>query len=202
MQKMIAIYHDNDIDMLNLGCNLTSPANLWLYKPNEAKIYPIMEPDESLREKIRKDVVGDPSIVSTRKAVVDKTFIQKSTSIRKSKIGIGACQLYPYSMCHPKPTGLYTPWDLDSETGRFTPSQNKTRIFEFKVKSNFQRTRPECKSERFYTTSRQKKSDCFSVHGFWSHCSTVFEAMGCFYLFCDCQEVRPSLTEKWYQAWQ
>ena len=39
------------------------------------------------------------------------------------------------------------------------------------------------------------KSECFSVDGFCSHCNTVFEAMGCFYHFCPCQELPPSLTE-------
>ena len=31
-------------------------------------------------------------------------------------------------MCQPMPTGLYTRWDFDSETSRFTPQQNKARI--------------------------------------------------------------------------
>ena len=62
--------------------------------------------------------------------------------------------------------------------------------------SFFQRTSPEWEIESFFTTSRQKKIDCFSVDGFSSHCNTVFEAMGCFYHFCPCQELRPSLTEE------
>ena len=41
-----------------------------------------------------------------------------------------------------------------------------------------------------------KKIDCFSVDSFCSHCNTVFEAMGCLYRFCLCQELRPSLTEE------
>ena len=82
------------------------------------------------------------------------------------------------------PTGLYTRWDLDSESSRFTPRQNKTRSFENMVMSYFQRTRPDCNIESFYTTGRQKKIDCFSVEGLCSHCNTVFEAMGCFYHFC------------------
>ena len=64
------------------------------------------------------------------------------------------------------------------------------------VVSYFQRTRPDCKIESFYTTGRQKKIDCFSVDGFCSHCITVFEAMGCFHHFCPCQELHPSLTEE------
>ena len=64
------------------------------------------------------------------------------------------------------------------------------------VMSYFQRTRPDCKIESFYTTCRQKKLDFFSVDGFCSHCNTVFEAIGCFYHFCPCQELHPSLTEE------
>ena len=94
------------------------------------------------------------------------------------------------------PTGLHTRWDIDSEISRFPPRQNKSRSFENMVKFFFQRTRPDCKIESFYTTGRQKKIDRFSVDGFRSHCKTVFEAMGCFCHFCPCQELRPSLTEE------
>ena len=68
------------------------------------------------------------------------------------------------------------------------------------VMSYFQQTRPECEIESFFTTGRQKKTDCFSVDGFFSHCNTVFEAMGCFYHFYLCQELRPSLTEEDLQS--
>ena len=76
---------------------------------------------------------------------------------------------------------------------------------------NLNRTNPEtlrtwlCHSSRdkdltvklsFYTTGTQKKIDCFKVDGFCAHCNTVFEAMGCFYHYCPCQEARPSLTEE------
>ena len=196
MQKMIAFYHDKDIDMLKLGCTLPNLANICLHKSTDAKFYPFMEGDRDLLEKIREDVVGGPYIVFTRKAVVDETFIRKSTNLCKSIVGIDASQLYPYSMCQPMPTCLYTRWDFDSETSRFIPRQNKTRSFENMVMSYFQGARPECKIESFFTTGRQKKIDCFSVDGFCSHCNTVFEAMGCFYHFNPCQELRPSLTEE------
>ena len=62
--------------------------------------------------------------------------------------------------------------------------------------SYFQLTRPECEIESFFTTGRQNKSDCFSVDGFCFHCNTVLEATGCFYHFCPCQELRPSLTDE------
>ena len=137
MQKMIAFYHDKEIDKLKLGCTLPNLANLCLHKSTDAKFYPFTEGDKDLLEKIREYVVGGPSFVFTRKTVVDETFIQKSTNICKPFVGIDASQLYPYSMCPPMPTGLYTRWGIDSETSRFTLRQNKIRSFENMVMSFF-----------------------------------------------------------------
>ena len=108
MQKMIAFYHDKDNDMSNFGCTLPNLATVCLHKSTDAKFYPFTEGDKDLFEKIREDVAGGPSIVSTRKAVVDETFIRKSTNLCKSFVGIDASQLYRYSTCQPMPTGLYT----------------------------------------------------------------------------------------------
>ena len=166
MPKIIAFHYDKDIDMLKLGCTLPNLANICLHKSTDAKFYPFTEGDKDLLEKNWEDVVGGTSIVFTRKAVVDETFIRKSTNIWKSIVWIDASQSYPYSMCQPMPTGIYTRWDLASETSRFTPRQRKTRSFENMVMSYFQRTRSECEIESIFTTSKQKKIDCFSVHGF------------------------------------
>ena len=134
-------------------------------------------------------------MVFTPEAVVDETFSREPTNIRNSTVGIHASQVYPYSMCPPIPTVLYTRRGLDSETSRLTLRQNKTRSFENMVKSHFQRTKPKCKTEGSFTTSRQKKNDSNSVDGFFSHCSFVFEAMACSYHLCPRQEVPASLTE-------
>ena len=170
-------------------------AKICLHKSTDAKFYPFAEGDNDLLEKIREDVVGVQYIVFTRKAFVDEVFIRKSTNICISIVGIHACQLHPYSMCQPMPTGLYTRWDINSETSRVTPRQNKNRSCENMVMSFFERTRLDCIIESFYSTGRQKRIDRFSVDGFFSHCNTVFEAMGCFHHFCPCQGLRPSLTE-------
>ena len=166
MQKMIAFYHDKDIDMLKLGCTLPNLANICLHKFTDAKFYPFTEGDEDLLEKSREDVVGGPSIVFTGKAVVDETFIRKSTNICKSIVGIDASQLYPYSMCQPMPTSLYTRWDIDSETARFTPRQNKTRCFENMVMSYFQRTRPDCKMRASTLQADRRKLIASVLMGF------------------------------------
>ena len=124
-----------------------------------------------------------------------ETFIRKSSNLCKSIVGIDASQLYPYSMCQPMPTGLYTRWKYDSETKRFTARQNKSRFSENMVLSYFQQSGPDCKIDSNVTTGRQKRIQCFSVDGNWHDCNSVFEAMGCYYHYCSCQEARPSLTD-------
>ena len=184
-QKMIDFYHNKGIDMLKLGCTLPKLANICLHKSTDSKFYPFTQSDKNFLEKIRKAMVGGPSIVFTRKAVVDETFIRKSSNLCKSIVGIDASQLYPYSMRQPMPTGFQ----------RFTARQNKSRSFENMVLSYFQQSRPNCKIGSNVTTGRQKKIDCFSVDGICYHCNTVFETMGCYYQYCPCQEARPSLTD-------
>ena len=101
MQKMIASYHDKDIDMLKLGCTLPNLANIWLHKPSDAKFYLFTEGDKGLLDKIREDVVGTSSIVCMRKAIVEETFIRKSTNICKSIVAIDNSQLYPTRCVNP-----------------------------------------------------------------------------------------------------
>ena len=196
MQRVIAFDHNKGIDMLKLGCRLPNLANICFHQSTSAKFYPITGTDKNLLQKIREELVGGHSIVFTRKAVVGETFIRNSGTICKSIVGIDADQLHPFSMCQPMPTGLYIQREYDTESSRFKPQQNKSRTFENMVLSYFQRQKPDCKIESFYTTGTQKKIDCFEVDGFCAHCNTVFEAMGCFYQYCPCQEARLSLTEE------
>ena len=121
MRKMIEFYHQKGIDMLKLGCTLPNLANTCLHKSTGLKGYPFTESDKDLLEKIRQDKVGCLSIVFTRKVVVDETYIRKSANSCKSIVGIDASQLYPYSMCQPTPTGLYTRWNYDIESQKFMP---------------------------------------------------------------------------------
>ena len=52
------------------------------------------------------------------------------------------------------------------------------------------------KLRAFFTSGKHKKIDCFNVDGYCDHCKTVFEAMGCYYQFCSCQDARPYFTEQ------
>ena len=71
MQKMMEFYHKKGIDILKLGCTLPNLANNCLHKSTNNKFCPFVEADKDLHDKIREDMTGGPSIVFTRKAVVD-----------------------------------------------------------------------------------------------------------------------------------
>ena len=150
MQNMVDFYHYKGIDMLKLGFALTNFANLCLHKSTTANFHPFPGSDKNLLQRTRQDMVYEPIIVFTRKTVVSETFFRDSTNLCKSIVGIDASRLYPFSMCQAMPTGLYTRWELDSKSGKFKPSQNKTRNFENLVMLYFTRIRPQFKVESFH----------------------------------------------------
>ena len=75
-KKMVQFYHQKEIDKLKLGCTLPNLANFCLHKPTNENFYPFWESDRDFGEKIREDMTDGPSIVFTRKAVVNGTFIR------------------------------------------------------------------------------------------------------------------------------
>ena len=157
MKKMMKFYHDQKIDMLKLVCTLPNLANICLHKSMDRKFCLFTEADKDLHEKIRSEMTGGPSIVFTRKAVVEKTLIRRSNNVCKAILGIDASQLFPFFMCQAMPTGPYTRWEFDSDLQKFKARQNKIRKFENMVMSFYQANRLECTIESFYTTGKQKK---------------------------------------------
>ena len=89
------------------------------------------------------------------------------------------------------PTVLYTRWEFDTDMQKFN---SRFCTFKNMVMTFYQEQSRECKNESFFTSGKQKKTDCFNVDGYCDYCKTVFEAIGCYFHFCSCQEARPSLT--------
>ena len=77
MQKTVEFYHKKGIDMPKLGCTFSKLANICLHSSTSAKFYPFTESYKDLLSKVREDMVGGPSIVFTREAVSDETYIRK-----------------------------------------------------------------------------------------------------------------------------
>ena len=157
---------------------------------NYCRILSLHKERQRFISKNKQDIYGGPSIEFTRNTVMDDTFIRDSTNWCETVVGIDASHIHPFSMY--QETGLYTIWEPNSEYGKFTPRQNKMSSFENMVISYFQRVRPQCKVENFYTTGAQKKIDAYSVDGFCGHCNTEFERIGCYYQNCPNQEARRS----------
>ena len=91
---MIAFKHGKDIDLLKLGCTSPNFPNNCLHHSTDAMFFYFTEGDKDLQEKIREDVDGGFSLVFTRKAVVDKTFLPKSTNECKSTVEVDIIQTY------------------------------------------------------------------------------------------------------------
>ena len=196
MQKMVEFYHNKNIDTLKVGCTRPNLAKCCLHSSTSAKFYPFTESDKGLLSEVREHMVQGPPIVFTRKAVVDKTHIRKSTIVCISSATIDVSQLYSYSLCQPMHTGCYKRYEFDADLLRFKLHQNKCECFENMIKSCFRQLRLDCRIESFYTAGTLKKIDCFNADWFCGECNTVFEAMGCFNHFCPCQEARPTLNEE------
>ena len=81
VQKMVEFYHNKAIDVLKLGCTLPNLANICLHSSTSAKFYPFTESDKGLLSKVRENMVGGPSIVFTREAVVDENHIRNSKNV-------------------------------------------------------------------------------------------------------------------------
>ena len=141
--KMLAFYHVKGIDMLKLGCTLPNLANICLHKSTSAKFYPFTETNKELLQKVREDMVGGPSIVFTRKAVVDETFIRNSGNICKSIVALMQVS-YILILCA-------SPCEQD-----YTRDGNLTQNL---IDLNFNRTNPELQSLRTWLCHLSKDKD-------------------------------------------
>ena len=198
LQKMVQFYHDRKVDMLNLGLTLPNLANRILHSSTSTKFFPFTKEDAHYDTYLRSWLTGGPSIIFTRYAKVDTTFIGRSQNICKAIVGIDASQLYPYSMTKSMPSGSYTKWEWSDSTEKFHPRRNTKSFFELMVTSYLQGTRPDCSIQTQFTHGKQKQFGPFFVDGYCAHCQTVFEAMGCFYHFHGCQDrtVRENTLEE------
>ena len=127
---MTAFYHDKDIDMLKIVCTLPNLANICLHKSTDAKIYPFTEGDKDLWEKLRKDVVDGPSIVFTRKAVVDETFFESLQTYANLLLELMQANYIPARCVNPCPliflrVGILIEKRVDSSFDKTRPAALK-----------------------------------------------------------------------------
>ena len=102
MQKMIAFYHDKDIDMMNFARTLTIFANTYLHKCADAYFHPFTEGDRDLLEKFEKTLL-----------VIHLSFLHANLELLSESLqtyanlllGFIDSELCPYSICQPMPTG-------------------------------------------------------------------------------------------------
>ena len=84
MENKVDCHHDKDFWY----------SECWLYKTELdqnlstqrycSKVYPLTKENEDLKQKIRKDVIGGPSISFMRKFIIDGSFIRKSKELMQT----------------------------------------------------------------------------------------------------------------------
>ena len=193
MQKVIAFYHDKNIDMLKFGCTLPNLANICLDNSTDAKFYPFMEGDQTFRKKFEKMLLVDHISFLHAKHLLMKLLFESLQTYANLLLGLTPANYIPTRCVNPCPpvftrVGFSIQKRAASYLGKTRPAGSKTWSCPF---SNEQDQNVKLKAS---LKQADKKNDCFSVDGFCSHCNTVFEAMGCFYHFCPVKScVPPSL---------
>ena len=192
MQKMIEFYHNKWIDMLKLGCTLPNLANICLHKSTNYKFYPLCESDKDLCVKIRQVMTGGPSIVFTRKAVVDKTYIRNASNVCKSIVEIDASQLYHFSMCQDMPTGLYTRCEFDTDMQNLKLDTGELAVLKIWSCLSIRKQDQNVKLRAFSHLEKRKKSTVLMWTVIVLTVRQCLKQWDHFYHFCSCQEARPS----------
>ena len=122
VQKLIAYYHCEKIDIFKESITLPGVARKLLYKSVKPSIHFALfnKQNKDLYRTFRNNIIGGPSIVFSRYAEANKTSIRshkyKSESVLcKRIIGFDSNALYLWSMSQNMPTGVMT--RRRSETG-------------------------------------------------------------------------------------
>ena len=181
--------------MFKRGYILLVIANTCVHKSTTAKICRFTESDKDILEKVRKDMVGGPSIVFTRKALVAETFVRIHQTGAKP---LSELMLVSFILC------LCVKQCLLVRTRDGSQIRNLVNLTRVKATRGVSKTwycQIFSESDHIvkWKVSMQRvhrKKAAYSVDGVCGHYKTVFEAMGCYHYFYPFQKTRPSLIEE------
>ena len=198
MQKMIAFYNDKNDYILKLGCTLPNLDNICLHNSIDAKFYPFTQGDKDLLQKFEKMLLlVHLSFLRWKQLSIKLSFENQepyANLLSGSTIAnytttrcLNPCR--PVCICF----GISIQKRADLVSG-------KTRPAALKIWScpNFNEQYQNVKLKASLQQADGNKLTALMLMGFY-HWNFVFEALGCFYHFCSCQEVRLSLTEEYIQ---
>ena len=101
MQKMIAFYHDKDIDMLKLGCTLPNLANTCPHKFTDAKYYSFKDGDEELFKEIEKTSLGFHILFLHARQLLMKLLSESLQTYAKLLLGLMPANYTPTRCVNP-----------------------------------------------------------------------------------------------------
>ena len=106
LERQSGFYQELGLDMLKHGIGLPGLCLRYLFSSMSPKVYISLftEKQRDLAEKLRKNIVGGPSIVFTRYLAKDETRIRGGDKVVKSVVGLDANALYLHAMMDEQPT--------------------------------------------------------------------------------------------------
>ena len=134
-------------------------------------------------------MIGGSSIVFSRKAVADETFIRNLSIMHISIIGPDASKSYHISIVKICPQGCTRDGSL-TLICRSLKQDIINQVFLRICSCLSIRKQDQNAQLRAFYIWKQKNIDSFNLEGNCDHRKTVFEVMGCYYHFSSCQETR------------
>ena len=173
MQKVIAFYHDKDIDMLKLGVLYqTWPTFAYTNLLMQYSIHS-RKAIKSFWKKFEKMLLVVHLSFINAKLLLMKLSFENLQTYANLLLGLMPANYIPTRCVNPCPPVFIrvgTPIQK-----RVVSHLDKTRPAALKTWSCPISNEQECEIESFFTTGRQKKIDCFSVDGFCYHCTLYLQ---------------------------
>ena len=184
VEKLIAFYHNENVDIFKESITLPGVARKLLYKSVSPSVHFSLfnKNNADLYHTFRANIVGGPSIVFSRYAEANKTKIREHIYKEKSKlckrvIGFDSNALYLYSMQQCMPCGVMTRRRAEKGFQREVSERYMLAVkwLDFIQESEGISIQHALNSEREY------RIPPYYVDGHCSSNNTVYEMNGCYY---------------------
>ena len=190
IQKMFEFYAERGMDMFKCAISVPGLSLRYLFLTLDDGTYfsLIDKSNKDLYYKIKKNIVGGPSIVFNRYHEQNKTYIRNGPNVCKKIVGFDANALYLWALMQNMPTGLFVRRKAEQD---FKPIMSQkygamaTEWLEWEARSKGVHI-----VHQFNGTEKRVGTRKLPVDGFCRETNTVLNVHGCFWHVCRCQVFR------------
>ena len=107
ISNMSKFYIENDIDLFKDAIGTPGIARKLIFRSRDANFQLVDQQNEDLFLKLKKNLVGGPSIVMHREIIVYKDYLRDGAKLCKGVVGYDSNALYLWSLNSEMPTGTF-----------------------------------------------------------------------------------------------